>query len=170
MRSFKGFVCAILVAAIMGTAAPANAQSPGSTDQPFLNVISANPFGILLEWFNAEYERVVTSSTTVGAGGSFFTQDGEDYRNLDVFWRFYLQDRILDGWMFGSKAGITNVPNQGTYFGIGFDLNRSWLMGPSDNIYIGAGFGLKRLLGVDEDYDDWKFIPTFRIVNVGIAF
>ena len=139
----------------------------------YQQVISANPFGLLLEFFNAEYERVIGESSTMGFGGSYISQDKEDYLNADVFWRFYMQERVLEGWAFGAKAGLTNIPDHGTYFGIGFDLNRSWLMGKNDNFYIGAGFGLKRLLGVSDDEEDedvWRFIPTFRIVNVGIAF
>lgn len=142
--------------------------------QPYDNVISANPFGILLEWFNLEYERVISESATIGAGGSIFTNDEESYRNFDAFGRFYLRDQVLVGPMFGARLGVTDVPDQGVHFGIGFDLNWSWLMGPKDNFYIGAGFGLKRLLGVDDDdsEDDspLSYIPTFRIVNVGIAF
>jgi len=133
-------------------------------------VISANPFGLLLEFFNAEYERVVSQTTTAGVGGSYFTTEGDDYLNADVFWRYYPQGRPLDGWAFGVKAGVTQVDDN-SYAGFGFDVNRSWLLGANDNFYVGVGFGLKRLLGVSGDADfDLRFIPTFRIVNVGFAF
>ena len=66
------------------------------------------------------------------------------------------------------KAGITTV-DSGTYFGYGFDLNKSWVLGPDDNFYVGLGFGLKRLAGADgEDYE--TLIPTIRIANVGFIF
>lgn len=133
-------------------------------------VISANPFGLLLEFFNAEYERVVGQTTTAGVGGSYFATEGDDYLNADVFWRYYPQGRPLDGWAFGAKAGVTQVDSN-SYAGFGFDVNRSWLLGANDNFYVGVGFGLKRLLGVSGDADfDLRFIPTIRIVNVGFAF
>ena len=144
---------------------------------PYKNVVSANPFGLLLTWFNAEYERVVGESTTIGVGGSTFEVeddfDGGDerYANADVFFRYYPSARPLDGWAFGVKVGVTDVTDAGTYAGFGFDVNRSWLLGKRDNFYVGVGFGLKRLVGVDDsDEIDLEFIPTFRIVNIGIAF
>ena len=168
-------------------AVPAHAQE---TSAPPKNVISVNPFGILLEWFNLEYERVVSESSTVGVGGSTFTVDGgedafdpsvefedEQYVNADVFYRFYPSGNPLNGWMFGVKAGVTKVTlddeasdDSETYFGIGFDVNRSWLLGKRDNFYVGLGFGLKRLFGTPDEDDLLPVVPTFRIVNVGIAF
>jgi hypothetical protein len=163
---------ALLVALALVPTGGAQAQTPGGQEErpQWENVISANPFGILLELFNAEYERVISQSSTVGFGGSYFSDDDDSYLNADLFWRFYMQERPLEGWAFGAKAGLTNVPDSGTYFGFGFDLNRSWLMGQNDNFYIGAGFGLKRLLGADREDFDLRFIPTIRIINVGIAF
>lgn len=131
--------------------------------------VSANPFGLLLGLFNAEYERAMSESVTVGAGGSsFFDDDDDDYVNGDVFLRFYPSGRPLEGFAFGVKAGATKVTDTGTYFGFGFDTNWSWLLGKNDNFYVGAGFGLKRLFGVDDS--DLDFVPTIRIINVGIAF
>ena len=169
VRHGVAFVTAVILVA---SAAPAQAQSDVLV--PRKNVISANPFGLLLELFNGEYERVVSESSTVGAGGSYFTASDIEYVNADAFFRFYPQGRPLESWAFGAKAGITSIDDGGTYFGFGFDVNHSWLLGRNDNFYVGVGFGLKRLLGVsdeDEAIDDLLvFIPTIRIVNVGIAF
>jgi len=169
------------------------------------NVISANPFGILLEFFNAEYERVISRTTTIGFGGSTIKQEtdiyddppvtGTDeygepiydwenepaprvethrYVNFDVFWRFYPgsnRTRTYNaplGWAFGVKVGLTSV-DDGTYFGYGFDLNRSFVLGPDDNFYVGLGFGLKRLIGAPQD-ELFELIPTIRIANVGFIF
>jgi hypothetical protein len=168
VRRFAGMAL-VAVGALLGMPEAGHAQAVGRGT----NVISANPFGILLEWFNAEYERVVTDTGTLGIAGSTFTSESNDYYNFDVFGRFYLREQALDGPMFGMRVGVTDVPNQGTYPGIGFDLNWSWLMSRNDNFYIGIGFGIKRLLGVDEeDQNDGflTYIPTFRLVNVGIVF
>ena len=155
------------------------------------NVISANPFGILFDIFNAEYERVISPPTTIGFGGSTFKDDSwtnepeprvepDQYVNFDVFWRFYPgsnRTRTYNapvGWAFGAKMGITAVDG-GTYFGYGFDLNRSFVLGPDDNFYVGLGFGLKRLLGAPQDEAGEStlgvsLIPTLRIANVGFIF
>jgi len=160
IRSFLALAASLV---LIGLWTPAAAQA-----QPYQQVISANPFGLLLEFFNAEYERVVTVSSTAGIGGSTYSPDEERYVNLDVFWRFYPSGDPLDGWAFGSKVGLTAVEG-GTYAGFGFDVNRSWLLGAQDNFYVGIGFGLKRILG-SPDSVPVKFIPTFRLVNVGFAF
>ena len=161
-----GLFAAIGIA--IGAAAP-SAAAAQALDAP-RQVISANPFGLLLEFFNAEYERVVSESSTAGIGGSTFSQDDDRYINADVFWRYYPQNDALDGWAFGVKAGITSVAEE-TFFGFGFDVNRSWVLGRDDNFYVGIGFGLKRLVGTSSDDEfDLAYIPTIRIVNVGIAF
>ena len=56
----------LVVAAALFAAPLAGQDGAGYT-----NVISANPFGLLLDLFNAEYERVFTESTTIGVGGSY---------------------------------------------------------------------------------------------------
>ncbi len=159
---------AFVVAAVPALAAhPARAQDVSAA--PYKQVVSANPFGLLLDFFNAEYERVATETSTVGTGGSTFKRDSTRYVNADVFWRFYPSGNPLDGWAFGAKVGLTSITDEGTYFGYGFDVNRSWLLGSKKNFYVGAGLGLKRLAGGPEE-GGLDYIPTIRLVNVGIAF
>lgn len=168
----SGVLAPFLLGAIAVMPAGAHAQQAPDGAR-YQQAISANPFGLMFEFFNAEYERVVNESWTGGFGGSFFSDDDDTYLNADVFARFYMTGDPLDGWAFGLKAGLTNVPDQGTYPGFGIDFNRTWLLGKSDNFYLGVGFGLKRLIGVgdeEESEDLLEFIPTLRIVNVGIAF
>lgn len=153
--------------AVIGAAARVDAQSVAA---PREQAISANPFGLLLELFNAEYERKVSESATAGFGGSYFANDddGDDYVNGDIFYRYYPSGTPLDGWAFGVKVGVTNFANAGTHFGYGFDANRSWVLGKNRNFYVGLGFGLKKLVGTRDG--DTQYIPTFRIVNIGFAF
>lgn len=166
MQSSKRWCVAVAVAALAFAGAPAPATAQAVQHQ---QVISANPFGLILEWFNAEYERVVSPASTAGIGGSYIASENDDYLNADVFWRYYPQGQPLEGWAFGVKLGVTDVA-QGTYAGYGFDVNHSWLLGQSDNFYVGLGFGLKRLIGAGADSLDLEVIPTLRIVNVGFAF
>ena len=173
------FVASAVVAvstALTGTTAQAQEVI---VPQQYKNAISANPFGLLLELFNAEYERVVGESSTIGIGGSYWNAGDDpedlddtdvDYRNVDVFYRYYPQGRPLEGWAFGGKVGLTTVPDEGTFFGYGFDVNRSWLLGKKNNFYVGVGIGLKKLVGTSEETFDLEYVPTFRIVNIGFAF
>jgi hypothetical protein len=157
--------CTIVAALVAVAPTVAAAQDVGhATSQ----VISANPFGIMLEFFNAEYEHKAGESFTVGVGGSIWTSDHNTYRNLDGFWRFYpdATTSAFEGWSFGLKAGLTSLDSK-TYLGAGFDVDRSWLLGREHNFYVGLGFGLKRLMGHDEGL---KIIPTIRLVNIGYAF
>jgi hypothetical protein len=171
--------CAVTAALGHGAAGTLHAQ-----DAPrYQQVISANPFGLLLEWFNAEYERAVGQTVTAGVGGSYISasdsESDDRYLNGDFFVRYYPQGHPFDGWAFGVKAGITSVregfvgsqdAETNTFFGFGFDVNRSWLLGANDNFYVGVGLGLKRLLGAGDRDFDFKFVPTIRLVNIGFAF
>lgn len=156
---------AIAAALWAGAASGAAAQNFNSLPT---QVISANPFGIMLEFFNAEYEHRAGESFTIGVGGSIFTSNSDTYRSLDGFWRFYPEasPSPFQGWSFGLKAGVTSL-NSKTYLGAGFDVDRSWLLGKNENFYVGIGLGLKRLFGHDEGL---KFVPTIRLVNIGYAF
>jgi hypothetical protein len=154
-----------IVFAALTAFAPVSASAQQIHDV-YHQVVSANPFGMLFGLFNAEFERRVSPSATVGAGGSTFKDEADDYVNADAFYRYYPSGRPFDGWAFGVKAGATSV-GSGTFFGYGFDVNWSRLMGAGDKVYMGWGFGLKRLVGADE-YT--QFIPTIRIVNLGVAF
>lgn len=161
---------ATVVLVLLLSALPAVAQQ----DDAPMQVVSANPFGLLLELFNAEYERRVGDSFGIGIGGSYATFDDdvtgeeESYFNMDVFGRFYPSGTVFDGWNFGAKVGMTSLPS-GSYPGFGFDANRNWLLGSRNNFYVSLGFGLKRLIG-DVGEDEPELIPTFRVVNIGFAF
>jgi hypothetical protein len=165
MKTFS--VRPLLVAGAVLFAVPPVAAQETATS--YRQVISANPFGLLLELFNAEYERAMTTTSSGGFGGSYIDLDDDTYVNFDLFLRYYPQGRPFDGWAFGGKVGITRVEGS-TYPGFGFDVNRSWLMGSSDRFYVGIGFGLKRLLGTEDADFDVRFIPTLRLVNIGFAF
>ena len=190
------FVVAMVILIFGFSELPLNAQQ--STESAKQSVVSANPFGLLFQLFNAEYERVISETSTIGFGGSTLRIENERYPeppiigtdefgypiydwlnepdpitetdryiNFDVFWRFYPSGNPLVGWAFGVKLGVTSV-NDETHLGYGFDLNRSWLLGPEENFYVGLGFGLKRLIGAPDDLI--PVIPTIRIANVGFVF
>jgi hypothetical protein len=163
----------VSVMALGASTSPILAQQLSSPPAPAMpaeprQVVSANPFGLALSFFNVEYERRVGQSMSAGIGGSFLSNDGDDYFNGDVFVRYYPGARPLAGLAFGVKAGMTNVDG-GSYFGLGFDINWSWTLGKGEHFYMGTGFGLKRLFWTD-DTELLEVLPTLRILNVGIAF
>ena len=172
MRTIVRLILVWSVVAVLAVSATPTVQAQNmSPDLPgYRQVVSANPFGLLLDLFNAEYERIITGSSTAGVGGSAYFGAEDDYVNADVFWRYYPQGNPLSGWAFGLKAGVTAVGDEGTFFGAGFDANHSWVLGANDNFYAGIGFGLKRIYVSDDASFDLKYVPTFRVVNIGVVF
>lgn len=150
-------------------------QQPGTKPPVAQNqVLSANPFLLLWEWVNVEYERKISPTGTVGLAGSWIALDegDEEYKSLSAFYRYYPQGAALDGFYFGGRGGVHWVSDQdedGTAFGLGIELGYNWLLGQNRNFYIGLGVGAIRLFGADLD-DGSATIPTIRLVNVGWAF
>ena len=177
----------LILAALIALPSLAGAQSlvPPVPDQTshagVRQQISANPVGLLIDLFNIDYERRASDSVSIGVGGSTSTIDVTDgydasyndithrerYLNGDVYVRFYPRGTALNGLAFGVKVGLTQVPDQGSYFGYGFDVNKSSIYGK--HFYFGYGAGLKRLVGVDKNNFELEYIPTLRL-NVGIGF
>ena len=150
-----------LLCVLLSAPTTASAQSAGGPTQS----INGNPFGLLLGWFNAEYERKVNDSVAVVVGGSYRDDDDDAYSNGDVMVRYFPQQRALRGFYVGTKVGLTRTERARTRFGIGIDAGYQWTLGPDGRFYLATGFGLKRLLGKAPN-----LVPTIRIVNVGIAF
>ena len=186
---------ALVFAGLLTAASPAAAQpllptglTRSSSPTDVTQQLSVNPFGLMIDFFNIDYEKRATNSVTFGVGGSTAMTDTYDYDenydyrsgvpysptmrrerylNGDVYVRYYPAGAALDGLALGMKIGVTRVPDQGSYVGYGFDLNHSRILG--DHFYLGYGFGLKRLVGVDKAAFDLEYVPTFRL-NVGIGF
>lgn len=161
----------LLMIALALTASPLGAQVPGTrAPVPHDQVLSANPFLILFEWFNGEYERKVSPTWTVGVGGSLVSSDA-DYASLNLLARYYPQEAALSGFYFGPRLGFYHVSDDdsGNAFGFGLELGYSWLLGPRQNFLVSIGVGAVRLFGGDLG-DVSLTVPTLRLVNVGWAF
>jgi hypothetical protein len=162
--------------ALIGVTAPAFAQAEDPVPVPHNQTVSANPFGLVFGWFNAEYERKLTPATTWGVSGSMFDIDVFEYRNANALLRYYPQGAALKGFFLGGRAGVYHVAhddddidNEASFFGAGFELGYTWLMGRDQRVGVSLGAGANRLFGSDLDGASLT-IPTVRIVNVGIAF
>lgn len=153
---------------------PASAQSTLAPSAPALaspaQVISSNPFGLLIDLVNVEYERGAAEALTVGVGASragWGAPSGRAYVNGDVFVRLYPGGRVFEGRSFGIKAGMTRFPGTGRiHFGVGVDANQTWML--SRHVAFSTGFGLKRLSGTEATGGP-RLIPTLRF-NVGVGF
>ncbi|HEV2147465.1 MAG TPA: hypothetical protein VGR37_08680 [Longimicrobiaceae bacterium] len=176
-RWLSAAACAALVA--LGSASSAAAQE--APPPQYRNVLSANPLGLLFEYYNAEYERILTPSTTFGLAGSYITLfDEADYFSLDGKYRYYPQAQAFAGFAIGGTLGYAQVSendvlgNVGSEsvsaFSLGVEIDYNWLVGSSRRFYIGTGIGAKRLFGGDVDSDTPVVLPTIRLVNIGFAF
>ena len=166
-------VVAVSAAAIMN-AAPAAAQTQEGTKAavPHEQIISANPFGLVLRWWNVEFERKITPSSAVGVSGSFLGVDDIDFASVNGLWRYYPQGAALTGVFLGARAGVYHGSDAGDAhyaFGAGFEIGYTWLLGARRNVGLSLGVGLTRLFSGGEE--DWPgVLPTVRLLNVGIAF
>ena len=171
--SRAAIVAAVSAAAIMN-AAPAAAQTQEGTKAavPHEQIISANPFGLVLRWWNVEFERKVTPSSTVGVSGSFLGVDDVDFASVNGLWRYYPQGAALTGVFLGARAGVYHGSDAGDAhyaFGAGFEIGYTWLLGARRNVGLSLGVGLTRLFSGGEE--DWPgALPTVRLLNVGVAF
>ena len=142
------------------------------------NVVSLNPFLLLATWFNVEYERRLGPTFTAGVRGShvrFGWNDDDDefrYDNGRLFGRYYPREAFR-GFFVGMDTGITRVDDDAggtdTAYAIGFELGYNWLLGSDRRLYLSLGTGADRLFGSDLE-DAAGFLPTARLVNIGIAF
>ena len=168
-------ILSALVVMSLVAAAPAAAQTSSPTAVPHRQTVSANPFGLIFGWFNAEYERKLTPATTWGVSGSALDIEDFEYRNANALLRYYPQGAALKGFFLGLRSGVYHVSHDhpgdadATFAGAGFELGYTWLLGPSQRVAISLGAGANRLFGADLE-DASLTIPTVRLVNVGIAF
>ena len=168
-------VLAVALAALALTAVSAHAQTEGTkTPVPHNQTVSANPFGLLFEWYNGEYERKLSGRSTVGASASGFALDEGDahYFNVATFYRFYPQRAALSGFYIGGRGGVHHVSSEGesgVFFGLGFEIGYTWLLGADRRFAVSLGAGATRLFGNDLDGASLT-IPTVRLLNIGVAF
>ncbi len=114
MRIGKLVVLSALVAALAHSQASAQADAAQSP-RVLRNVISANPFLLIATWFNAEYERLISTGSTVGVRVSTLGLDegpnGDDdvnYYSGRAFWRYY-PSGAYTGFFFGLGLGVTSL-------------------------------------------------------------
>ena len=179
-RSLAG---ASLLLAALGSVAPAQSDTTTrATAQPvYGQIISVSPLFALLGFYTGDIERRVTSSATLGAGGSAFTLGPFGYRSVDLKARYYPGGRALDGLGVGVSAGLIRLSaDEGGVFSsasagsgvvVGTDATYTRLRGKRHNLVVSVGGGVKRILrfgGYDVSAVHLTY-PTAR-ASVGLAF
>lgn len=155
-------------AALVMTSTAASAQTVEGTrvGMPRVNLVSANPIGLLFEWYNGELEHALTSTTSIAIAGSSFGADldnnnDERYSVVDAIGRYYPSGRALHGFSIGLSAGFVDfrdnndcvqfgcIDDSGTAGTIGVRGDYVWILGRDQHFSVAAGIGAKRVLGND---------------------
>jgi len=135
--------------------------------------ITVNPIFMTAGWFNAEYERTLTSASTWGASYSRFAPGGKNaggYRGVKAVWRYYPRGTVLQGKWLGLRAGRSRLWDQSiaTFYSlVGLEMGYTEAFGPSQRIVMSLGLGASRLFGGPEDFP--KVFPSLR-ANIGVAW
>lgn len=120
------------------------------------NLISANPIGLLFEWFNGEYERALSSTASVAIAGSRFDFFENDYYTaVDGIIRYYPGGRAVRGFSLGGSVGFVNIDSDcfeceddsESVFTIGVRGDYVWILGRDQRFAVATGIGAKRLFG-----------------------
>lgn len=179
MKSFRVFLTAV---ALVATASAASAQSNDDNQAGIRrNMISANPIGLLFEWYNGEFEHVLNSTTSIAIAASSFseidTDDDLRYGVVDGIIRYYPSARALRGFSIGASVGIVDfseddcvdfgcADNSGTKATLGVRGDYVWILGRDQHFAVAAGIGAKRVLG---NNDGTEGLPIGRL-SIGYAW
>jgi hypothetical protein len=176
-RHFAGFAAA--VAALMGVAAPAMGQRPAAATSgaPASQVVSISPISLVFGILGAEYEKRVGPASSLGASGTYYRNREFTYTSGEAKYRYYPQERALEGFGVGLTGGLTRIASRGstsdesgTAVSIGFALDYQWLLGPKEHFAVTLGTGARRLIAIGTKVNGAALtLPTIRI-SIGRAF
>jgi hypothetical protein len=179
MKLIRLSVALAATAIMFATTASAQAVGGDRAGIPRQNLISANPIGLLFEWYNGEYERAISNTTSIALAASTFDfWDGnERYTTVDAIGRYYPQARALRGFSVGASLGFVDVSepdlcagfcedDSGTSATLGVRGDYVWIIGRDQSFAVATGIGAKRVLA---DNVGTEFIPIGRL-SIGYAW
>jgi hypothetical protein len=153
------------IAAIASMAAVSSASGQSATEARAgmvrQNLFSSNPIGVLFEWYNAEYERAVSSTASLAVAGTSYDFDSDRYSSIDGIARYYPAGRALRGFSIGMSVGFVDIRDSndgcngfcdddtGTAATLGVRGDYVWILGRDQRFSVATGIGAKRLLGND---------------------
>jgi hypothetical protein len=164
--------------ALIAAASPVAAQSADDSRAGFprTSLVSANPIGLLFEWYNGEYERALMPTVSAAVAASRFDFfDNDTYTAVDGILRFYPGGRAIRGFAVGLSAGFINVEvddcfecddDSESVFTLGVRGDYVWILGRDQRFAVATGIGAKRLFG--NDIGD-AGLPIGRL-SIGYAF
>ena len=175
MKLLRLSLAAVAASAVFSVSAAAQSVDGDRAGIPRRNLISANPIGLLFEWYNGEYERAIstTASLAVAASTFDFWEDGERYTSIDGIARYYPQARALRGFSVGASLGFVDFDacddcfdDDATSATIGIRGDYVWIIGRDQSFSVATGIGAKRILSNDLGTD---FLPIGRL-SIGYAW
>lgn len=172
-RLMRGRALASVLALACLVATPMTVRAQEGEALVHDDVITANPFLLLFEWFNVEWEHRAAPNRTAGLAASYFSvDDGRDsYTSVAAFLRIFPQERAPSRFFMGGRVGVHRInlsfdDDDEWALGFGIEMGYTWLLGSEENFVLSLGAGLTRLFSDRGD----NFIPGIRVVNVGWAF
>lgn len=180
-RSLAGVGFALVTASAVVRAQDSAPASAKDTTPSYGQIISVSPLFALLGFYTADIERRVTSSATLGAGGSAFTLGPFGYKSLDLKARLYPGGHALQGLGVGVSAGVIRLSadagglfssrSSGSGIVVGTDGTFTRVAGKRHGLAFSIGGGFKRILrfgGYDVSGVHLTY-PTAR-ASIGLAF
>ena len=174
MKVSRLLLTAALFAA-SATVASAQTVEGSKVGMPRVNLISANPIGLLFEWYNGEYEHAVNSTASLAVAASRFDFDGPTYTSIDGIARYYPAGKALRGFSIGVSVGFVDVDpdcsdfcsdEDGTSATIGIRGDYVWIIGRDQHFTVATGIGAKRLIN---DNLGTEGLPIGRL-SIGYAW
>ncbi len=154
---------AVAALAFTAVASPALAQSVDASRAGVarVNLISANPIGLLFQWYNAEFEHAMSPTVSLAAAGSSYEFDDLRYSQVDGIVRYYPSAKALHGFSVGASVGYIDISDNrdnsfctgcnddGSSATLGVRADYVWILGRDQHFSAEAGIGAKRLLTND---------------------
>jgi len=194
MTLTRRILAAVAAAAAVLAAAPqgarAQARTPAAGTPPAfgpLQSIAVNPLAIPFGLFSFEYEASLpTPGFTLGAGGSYWSNDGDRDSWIEAKAMYYPNETQFRGFSIGLTAGVHSARNSGCndLFGscggtdrhtqtaptLGVIGSYDWLLGRAERFRVGLGVGAKRVLKDVDSHDPLSQVyPDGRFV-IGVVF
>jgi hypothetical protein len=183
MNRLRPLHAGILIAVILVVGVPCAGQDTEAEDS-HRHLLTTNPFLMLFNWYNIEYELRLARHSTIGFAGSYVTFDDDDdsdketYGGGGIIYRYYAQGEAPGGFYVGGRLGMYSIEIEDTdtgdsesesTFGFGIDIGYTWLLGDTRRFAISIGGGAIRYFGGDLE-DAKAGLPIIRFINLGFRF
>jgi len=178
LSSTQLLLCATLLAAPPIIAQP-TAPTAAVAVTPVKQIVSISPISLVFGIIGAEYERRIDASSALAGSVNYLRQSGVSYLSGEAKYRYYPQEKALEGFAVGLTTGLSRIGTYDTFDGdeasgtaasLGFALDYQWLLGRRKNFAITLGTGARRLFFLGTEVEGASLtLPTARI-SIGRGF